>query len=562
MFGATLPIDLLPGDTGHIAHHIELHEYWNGLGKVFNVTHADYGAIPDGSPVTNTAAINDAVADAAASVAGTDEIAHVVLPPGYEFPVTPDEVMGASGVQVCGGGTLSTDQITAGALITFPPGSENFGVESIGFKSPNDAIVGVRILSAASDMSDDFDITNIRCTNARPVITNDDTIAYADHSTHPTTGTVTRNGRIHNVKAKRTGANVTNKAAILIWFSVGIRVTSCEIDGYGYGIQWWGGDANPITGDGDLANERKCGDIRVVACWVKNLLDVLGGGAAIWGSMGFGITVGAGCIVDNCADVGIDFEGCDTWTCSGAVVSNCVNGCLTQFFYSQAGEFSSNTCRQDDASTHEIIARVQNQYAITDNEGVTFTGGSFSCRSGVARIALETADRTILRGVRGTNVRIDGEANNQRHTEVDGCNLLFTEELPVALNPDLVMVQTSAVNVGRNHIGGRALITGNTIETRITQPAGARAIRSYQDDPNHKVLERIERNTCPGWSTPIETIWNGANALVTTTTILRDNTVDVGATITTIRGAVSLATGAAANIVKSGNLDVDGTAVA
>lgn len=562
MFGAMLQTAIIPNvTTGHIGDHLRLHDWFNGTGNIAVITDADYGAIDGGSAATNTAAINDAAADIVAS----GMPGKVIIPPGMDFPVTPGGVIGGTNVTFTGGGMLSTAQTTPGTLIAFAPGSEDFGVEGLRFKGGSDQIVAVGLESTPGNITRRGVIKDNICEECVMGETNPhDTIsglAYADYDTDPVTGNVTRDIDWINNRGTRTAANLGSHGFIHLWYAIGGQVHGNKADGYGYGITWWGGDANPITADGDLANERKCGGFSIMGNEMRNLLDVLGGGAGIWGSMGKDITVNGANVVDNCADVGIDFEGCDTWTCSGNVVSNCVNGCLTTFFYSRNGEFGPNTCRQDDAATHEIIARVQNQYAITDNEGVTFTGGNYSCRSGVARIALETGDRTILRGVRGLNVRIDSEVNNQRHTEVDGCNLLFTEELPVALDPELVMVQTSAINMGRNHIGGRAIVTRNTIETTIAQPAGARAIRSYQDDPTHDVLEVIDQNILVGWNDSIETIWNGDNAGFTTTTLLRGNVIDVGSTITTTRGSDSLATGIAATVVKDGNYYADGTPV-
>lgn len=563
MFGAMLQTTIIPNvTTGHIGDHLKLHDFYNGTGNTAVITDADYGAVDGGTAATNTAAIVAAADDIAASgVPG-----QVIIPPGMEFPVTPGGVSGVwSGVKFTGGGMLSTTETDPGTLIHFAPGSEDFGVEGLLFKGGSDQIIAVGIESTPGNISRRGVIKDNICEECVMGETNPhDTVsglAYADYDTDPVTGNVTRDIDWINNRGTRTAANLGSHAFIQLWYAIGGKIHGNKGDGYGYGITWWGGDANPIDGDGDLANERKCGGFSIMGNEMRNLLDVLGGGAGIWGSMGLDLAVTGANIVENCADVGIDFEGCDTWECSGNVVTDCVNGCYTQFFYSRNGDFGPNVGRQEDAATHEIIMRVQNQYAITDNEGVTITGGNYSCRSGVARIALETADRTIVRGVRGLNVRIDSEVNNQRHTEVDGCNLLFTEELPMALNPESVMVQTSAINMGRNHIGGRAIVTRNTIETTIDQPAGARAIRSYQDDPVANMLEDISNNILVGWDDSIETIWNGSNAGLTVTTFLRGNIIDVGSTITTTRGAASLATGAPATVVKSGNYYADGTPV-
>lgn len=561
MFGAMLQTTIVPNvTTGHIADHLKLHDFYNGTGNIAVITDADYGAVDGGSAVNNTTAIVAAADDIAASgVPGK-----VIIPPGMDFPVTPDGISGVwSGVTFTGGGTLSTTVtdpgVNPGALITFEPGSENFGVEGVRFVGGSDKIVAIYTPSTMGNVTTGGTIKDNECVECTLILTNEhDTggpAAYAARDTDPVTGNCTRNIDIINNKGKRTAANLGSRAFILLWYTIGGKIHGNTADGMPYGIQWWGGDANPITGDGDLANERKCGGFSIMGNVMKNIEDVLGGGAGIWGSMGKDITVSGANIVENCADVGIDFEGCDTWVAEGNIVTNCTNGCITSFFYGRNWAIGPNTCRQDDAATHEIIMRIQNQYAITDNEGGTITGGSYACRSGVARIALETADRTILRGLRGTDVRIDAEANNQRHTEIDGCNLLFTAELPIALDPDSVLIQMPAINVGRNHIGGRAKITDNTIVTTIAQPG--QAIRSYQDDPTANVLEVIDDNIIVGFADAIETIWNGNNAGFTTTSLIRRNTVDVGSTITTTTGGSAAIP---AVVVLEGNRYADGSA--
>ena len=509
-----------------------------GTPNVANV--AEWGADMTGA-VDGSAVVNEMYA------AGERDI---YIPLG-RLKVTLDAVVLGSDVIISGPGTIFTTQTTAGALLTFPAGSTNVTVCGPTFEAPNDRIVAVKVLSAASEMSSDIVIAHNHCINARLVVTNDLTITYAGHSTHATTGTVTRDVRIVGNTGTRTGANLTNLAFILLWYTVGAEVHDNRLVGYGYGIQWWGGDANPVDGDGDLANERKCGDLTITGNRVKGMLDVLGGGGGIWGSMGRNITAN-GNVIDDCADVGLDFEGCDTWNATGNTVTNCVNGCLTTFFYNRNGEFGPNTCRQDNAAASPIIARIQNNYPTSENEGVTFTGGSFSCSSGIAMIAFETAQRATIRGATLRNVRITAQINNIRNTTIDRCSLLFTVAAGAALN---------AINVGYNNLGGRAIVTGNTVESLVAQPAGSRAIRTEQADQTRDVLEFIDDNILLGWSTPIETIWDGANAGFKAITFIRRNTIDAGATIVNTRGPDSLATGVAATIIKEGNRYADGTAV-
>lgn len=473
--------------------------------------------------------------------------------PRGRFKLTLDSVAFGTDVIVSGPGVIFTTQTTAGAFFTFPAGSKDFVVAGPTFESPNDRAVAVKVLSAAGQISSNFEVSFNHCINTRLVITNDDTITYANHSTNTVSGTVTRDVKIVGNTGKRTGANLTNKAFILLWYTIGGEVHDNRIDGYGYGIQWWGGDANPVDGNGALANERKCGKFSITGNLVERIHDALGGGGGIWGSMGFGITVGDN-VVDDCGDVGIDFEGCIDCTASGNVVSNAVNGNLTSFFYNRSVRFTGNTCSHN--VTGRIMARVQNNYPTSDNKDISIDTNTFYCPTGViSRIALETSQRSILRNNTCTNVYISGEVNNVRNSTIKDNDLLFDTAL--GTDPGR-SAQADAIHVGRNHLGALVVITGNTIESLVAQPATANAISSYQDDSTRDVLEFIDDNICRGWTTPIATVWNGANAGFVARTFIRRNTIDVGATISTTNGP-SAAT--PATIVKEGNRYANGTAV-
>lgn len=546
--------------TGHIAHSVELiRQLYNAeiFANTVNVMSTEYGAVDGGSPATNTTALNNARAD----IVATGKPGAIYIPAGVDLPVTPDAVLGGSDVTYFGGGTLSTTQTTAGALITFPAGSTNFAVKGLRFVGGSDRIVAVFVTSDGGVSRAGVLEDNV-CVECTLVLTNDhdeDTaLAYADRDTDPVTGNVTRNIDCINNRGIRSAANLHTRAFILLWYTIGGTIEGNVADGYPYGIQWWGGDADQDI-DGDLANERKAGDLTITANRMTNLLASDGGGAGIWGSMGKNVTVNGANVVDDCADVGIDFEGCESCLAEGNVVSNAVNGCLTAFFYNQDVHFGPNVCRQDVAD--RIMARVQNDHATEDNRGVTFDGGTWTCTDGTARVVCETGQRNIIRHVTMRNVRIDTEVNNNRNTTIRDNDMLFDEVLPLGTLGVTGGLQTPAINVGRNHLGGRAIVKGNTIESLVTQPTGARAIRSYQDDPDADVVEVIDDNILLGWTgtgvEPIETIWNGANAANTTTTFIRRNIIDPGATIVTTTGGSAAIP---AVVVMEDNYEADGTA--
>jgi hypothetical protein len=506
-----------------------------------------HGAVDSGLPAVNDAALNAA----RAAIVATGRPGRVFIPTGVELPVTLGDVIGAGGVDYFGGGKLITTSTSVGAFITFPAGSQHCGADGIVFESPDDRAVGVQVLSSASAMSDDIMVVNCRCIEARLVVTNDLTAtSYAAHSTHPTTGTVTRNVTIRGNRGKRTGANFTSFPFIYLWYTIGGEITGNWMDGYGYGLTFWGGDANTAI-DGAIANERKCGGFVINNNTALNCLDVLAGGAGTWGSMGFDIIMNDN-RVENCADVGIDLEGCLTCTGTGNIANNCANGSLTTFFFSRGVEFTGGSCRRD---TPGLIARVMNNSALADNKTVTFNGVTMESPA-ICRFALETADRATVQNCIFTNVWIDGDiggfSNNARTTTIDHNNFLFTVASGAAL---------MAIMISRNHLKARVIITRNIVESTVAQPAGSRAVYSYQDDPVNPVLEQINDNTLLGWTEPIETVWNGANAGIGIGTFVCRNVVDVGATIINTRGAASIATGIAPVVVRLHNYDSAGTLV-
>ncbi len=546
MIGTPLPLEIEPEVTeGHVAAHRRLHDWFNGTGNVAVITDEAYGAVHGGSAATNAAAINAAVE----AITATGEPGWVVVPPGMNFPVTPDVVMGASDVLFTGGGTISTTQSTFGALITFPAGSEDFAVVGLRFIGGSERIVAVYTPSTSGNICRRGLVKDNVAINCTMGLTNDPTIAYASRDTDPVTGNVTRNIDFINNRGGRFAANLGDRAFILLHYAIGGVIAGNSADGYPYGIQWWGGDANPAE-DGAIANERKCGEFAIYGNRMTNVLDVGGGGAGIWGSMGYGITA-TGNHVENCGDVGIDFEGCIDCTATGNTVINCTNGCLTTFSFNRSVHFVGNVARQDTAGT--TIVRVQNATGSTENKEVSFVGNTLSCTAaGNSTVTLETAQRTTFKDNTCLNVRVTAHVNNQRNVTVQDNDFLFTLAAGAAFN---------AIHLGGNHIGGRAIITGNTIESLVAQPVGSRAILSDQDDPNTDVLEFIDGNRCFGFTKAIETIWNGANPGFTARTFIRHNVIDVGATIVNTRGAASLATGIAAVVVKEGNYYANGTAV-
>jgi len=128
-----------------------------------------------------------------------------------------------------------------------------------------------------------------------------------------------------------------------------------------HGIMWWGGDSNVSSTIGVT-------DIVIVGNRVKN---VLGG---IWGSLGSHITV-TGNNVENCSDVGIDFEGCSHFTCTGNTALECQYGCYSIFYGCSDGVFSGNTGTNIVYTGAGFYATTNSTYI---NTRIKVTGNNFS----------------------------------------------------------------------------------------------------------------------------------------------------------------------------------------
>lgn len=117
--------------------------------------------------------------------------------------------------------------------------------------------------------------------------------------------------------------------AINITFSNYGNIINNEISGAMHGIQWWGGDSAQSTVIG-MSN------LTIRKNRIKN---VVGG---IWGSLGSHITVSEN-EIENAADVGIDFEGCQDFIATKNFVTAAANGGIAIFFSSKRGIISKNS---------------------------------------------------------------------------------------------------------------------------------------------------------------------------------------------------------------------------
>lgn len=240
-------------------------------------------------------------------------------------------------------------------------------------------------------------------------------------------------------------------AAIYLSYVRYATITGNAINGHKEGIQWWGGDANSVAGDGAISNPRKCSNISVVS---NSVIDTVGG---IWGSMGQDIAV-SGNTVRDCKDVCIDFEGCFDCTATGNTTANATNGCLTAIFTNRNIIFSGNTAHIS-LGNNSVIGGVYNSLADTNNFSVSFVGNTFSNDVSISFLKIEGVQNIIIENNFFNNVYLDtgsyAAGDTRRYEEVSGNSMWFTAGGSG--------FSYSAMIVGNTTINGTSRISGNII---------------------------------------------------------------------------------------------------
>lgn len=485
---------------------------------------------PVGSGSSDTAVFEKAL-DRLGYIGATGKRVALYVPPYLDCLVDLDVLSLGDQVAIFGGGHLRTLSTTAGAFLT-APSSTGAAVDGMRFSAPNDLIMAIQLVRAS-----DFAMTNNRCAECALTLTNDGSLTYANADTS-STGNISRDITITGNRITRTATNLGNVPAIMLHYTKGATVAGNRIDGSPYGIQWWGGDANPAA-DGALANERKCGDFAITGNIVRNITSP-SGGAGIWGSMGESIAID-GNTVTRCNDVGIDLEGCFHAAVTGNTVKDCNNGQLTTFSYSVDVLFSGNTCRSDVANG--AMARVQNGSGTPNVKDVRFIGNSFHTTNGIGLVLLETAESVEFSGNQLRNCSLYTRLNNQKFTTARHNSLVYDTAAGSAFN---------AMDFGANNAGGELNVTGNTVVSTVAQPAGSKGIYAAQIDSGVPPLTVIDANRVKGFPIPIENEWAGPLGAGVGHTLIRDNIIPVGTTIvqTESGGAVSV-------VVKQDNLHDD-----
>jgi hypothetical protein len=140
--------------------------------------------------------------------------------------------------------------------------------------------------------------------------------------------------------------------------------------------------------------------------------------------MGQNISI-TGCVVENCGDVGIDFEGCFDCSATGNSVYNATNGGLTIFFLNRNITFSGNSVVQP---AERPCLRVYNSGLSADNKSLVVTGNTFRSETGISAVDCNSGpvESIVVVGNIFQNVRLAPSSNNSRYVTVSGNSLLFT----------------------------------------------------------------------------------------------------------------------------------------
>lgn len=270
-------------------------------------------------------------------------------------------------------------------------------------------------------------------------------------------------------------------------------VSNNHFAGTGHGIEWWGGDGNlgwhgadAVMGAGDLS-------ITGNQCYAA-------GGACVWGSMGFNVTV-SGNSADKCSDVCFDSEGGVRNLFTGNTAQACGNGCYSVQMESTDVVFSGNFAYADAKGPALALFLIKHRNGNpARHANLTVTGNTMSCPNLCTAFysegegGLDLSRNTVVNGViRFTNytdsVRIAG--NSLRYSVPFG---------------DAALAGPALAN---GHI---SFIEDNTLVYEANQPAKAACIAQSWSDDNSSDEMHITGNTCVGFGIGIATETAGHNA--------------------------------------------------
>lgn len=278
-------------------------------------------------------------------------------------------------------------------------------------------------------------------------------------------------------------------AACLVRYAFDWSVSDCSYDTVLSGVEWWGGDANPVTGDGKAGAERKCGRFAITNVQARHTAI-----SGIWGSMGTDGVV-ENCLIADTGDVGFDSEGSARIVFRNCEATDGRNGCFGTFFLNDTITFER--CRATSSKSGIPLFSVTNPTLdMANNRHIAIQGGRWTCTDQEGPATLGTAGgpcaELTISDAQLVNARIDTAHVGLHATEINGNTLLFPY-------PDL---SSAAIRVGGSktlapsHTPGTVIVRGN----RIVLSAGKAptAIQLFEDDTISSASAKIEANDIAG----------------------------------------------------------------
>lgn len=342
--------------------------------------------------------------------------------------------------------------LNSGALRVVIPASATVGVTALTMAANQTLLIEgkikklsgtnpvITVAAGCSVLGGEIDGNSVNCTGIagsntqnvrvdRVYLHNLGKVGIASYAVGSTNWSITNN-RVTNCTEEGIVVEYTNNAYI-----AGNIVTTAL-----HGIRWWGGDSNVSTIIG-IYGLRIIGNI---------CTSVMGG---IWGSLGANIAV-TGNHVESCTDVGIDFEGCIDFTCTGNVAYECANGCYAVFYGCSGGTFSGNSAKN-------IVSNGSGFYATTN---ATYTN---------ARLVL--SGNTFV--TKGKCVYADSNANRSFSNSIITGNHFISTGGSVAIS----IIQNQNLRIDNNHITTVGSRIGIELQAVNTSTISNNALFGFSD---------------------------------------------------------------------------------
>lgn len=344
---------------------------------------------------------------------------------------------------------------------------------------------------------DGFSVTGLRGENVQHVHIAATTEAFPNIHTAGSRVNVARNVQITGGGARHGTPQSEGHGACMLSYVVGATVRGATYENVANGVEWWGGDSNPVRppAQGVFGNERKCRNLTITDVTVR---DAAAGG--IWGSMGRDVVV-RDCRVDTAHDVAFDAEGSNNVLFERCTARNGHNGCFATFFLCDGVHFVD--CRGTVTDKAFPLVRTYNStLSNIENRGVVVKGGTFECLDHTGPSTIDSAmgpvqDLTIT-GATLRNVRIDTAYHNMHRTIIAGNTLEFPYPLP-----SVAAIRAGAsktLSTPNGVVAGSTLIENNRIRLQAGAQPGTKpiAIQLREDDFNGSATGIIRRNTVSG----------------------------------------------------------------